>query len=296
MTITCTPPRPGDAPPPPGNQPVYLRLHGIRVIWISSPFEKEELFLEAGACRLFFCLKGTLEADGFIPEEGPPLRILPGYCGFIFHPLGCACRPRKSDADIRAVAIDFPYQDILQLLGSEELSRSIWHARQKKHTLGLVLQTTPAMQRLLGVMEAQAGNQGTGPLLVAARAMELLWLFVENHTCKTPRRIADSDRRAVQRARIVLEQQMADPPSLSQLAKTVGMSRSKLKKLFPDVCGLTPYGYLRRARMERALCLIRNNGMSVTEAAFEVGYNSLSRFSKVFAEHFGFNPSEARKL
>jgi AraC-like DNA-binding protein len=194
------------------------------------------------------------------------------------------------------VSIDFPHQSLLYLLGREDLNGSLWQARQKNRPLGIVIQTTPAMKRLLRLMEAQASHQGAGRLLLAAKAVELLWLFVENYTRKPGLHVSDADRRAVHRAQLVLEQQMADPPSLPQLAAQVGMSLSKFKQLFPEVCGNPPYGYLRLVRMERAMGLLRNAGMSVTETAFEVGYNSLSRFSKAFTDHFGFRPSEARKL
>jgi AraC-like DNA-binding protein len=54
------------------------------------------------------------------------------------------------------------------------------------------------------------------------------------------------------------------------------------------------FSYLRKARMERAMYLIRRNEMNITEVAYEVGYSSLSQFSRAFGEHFGIRPSQAR--
>ena len=48
--------------------------------------------------------------------------------------------------------------------------------------------------------------------------------------------------------------------------------------------------YLRQARMERAAELLRTGRCNVTEAAFAVGYNSLSHFSSAFHETFGCCP------
>jgi AraC-like DNA-binding protein len=47
---------------------------------------------------------------------------------------------------------------------------------------------------------------------------------------------------------------------------------------------------LRKVRMERAAELLRSGKFNVTEAALEVGYNSLSHFSKAFCDTFGCCP------
>lgn len=271
---------------------VHLAFPELRVTWLRSHCDKKELFIDAGVYRLFFCLDGMLQAEGFVREPRHLLQIHSGYCGFIFHPLGCTCHARGHS---RSVAIDFTQSNFLQFLGEENLSRAIWLARKKKQALGVVIPTPPPMKRLLKLMELRANGQGAGRFFVAAKAVELMGLFAE-HFSHTPRlRIPDADRHAVFRAQVFLEKRMADPPSLHQLASHVGMSLSKLKQLFPDVCGLPPYGYLRQARMERAFGLLQTTDMSVTEVALEVGYNSPSRFSKAFFTRFGFNPSDARK-
>jgi transcriptional regulator GlxA family with amidase domain len=104
------------------------------------------------------------------------------------------------------------------------------------------------------------------------------------------------DRECVRRAQAILEGNLEDPPSLSELASRVGVSTAKLKQVFPRVCGMPPYSYLRTLRMKKAFCLLGDGSLTITEVAYGVGYNSISHFSKVFADHFGMKPSEFRNL
>jgi AraC-like DNA-binding protein len=105
----------------------------------------------------------------------------------------------------------------------------------------------------------------------------------------------DQDRKAIEKARHILEKNLVEPPSLGDLASQVGMSLSKFKQVFRQSYAIPPYAYLRKARMEKAMCMLQLDGARVTETALEVGYNSVSHFAKAFASYFGVSPSEARK-
>ena len=72
------------------------------------------------------------------------------------------------------------------------------------------------------------------------------------------------------------------------------MSVSKFKQVFSRNCGKPPYVYLLEVRLERAMCLLRGEGLRVTQAAMEVGYSNLSCFAKAFEARFGIKPSRAR--
>jgi AraC-like DNA-binding protein len=63
-----------------------------------------------------------------------------------------------------------------------------------------------------------------------------------------------------------------------------------LSRLFSQQLGMTFQQYLRQIRLERAAELLRTGRCNVTEAAMEVGYNSLSHFSAAFHDAFGCCP------
>jgi AraC-like DNA-binding protein len=92
------------------------------------------------------------------------------------------------------------------------------------------------------------------------------------------------------RVREILQHRLADPPSLEELGRLVGCSSFYLSRQFSDATGLTIQQFLRQARLERAAELLRAGRHNVTEAALEVGYNSLSHFTLAFRETFGCCP------
>jgi AraC family transcriptional regulator len=92
------------------------------------------------------------------------------------------------------------------------------------------------------------------------------------------------------RVREVLAARLADPPTLDELGRLAGCSPFYLSRQFSEATGLTIQQFLRQARLERAAELLRAGKHNVTEAALEVGYNSLSHFTVAFREVFGCCP------
>lgn len=85
-----------------------------------------------------------------------------------------------------------------------------------------------------------------------------------------------------------------EQPLLSELAATVGLSPSYFHRLFKATTGLTPrdYGAAHRAsRMREGLA----NGQSVTEAIYDAGFNSSSRFYEQSTKMLGMTPTKFRQ-
>jgi AraC-like DNA-binding protein len=76
-----------------------------------------------------------------------------------------------------------------------------------------------------------------------------------------------------------------------KLARQVGMSASSFHKHFRAVTSTTPLQYQKDLRLIEARRLLRFGGASVSSAAFEVGYESPSQFSREYARKFGLSPS-----
>ena len=105
--------------------------------------------------------------------------------------------------------------------------------------------------------------------------------------CMRQKRVA---RDRVERTKELLARDLANPPSLESLGQEVGCSPFYLSRIFSREVGLTIPQYLRNIRMQRAAELLRSGRFNVTEAAIEVGYSSLSHFSKAFCETMGCCP------
>lgn len=86
----------------------------------------------------------------------------------------------------------------------------------------------------------------------------------------------------------------AEPPSLIELARAVGLNEFKLKTGFKQKFGNTVYRYLQEYRLEQARNWLQA-GERVNEVATRIGYDSLSSFSKAFTARFGLRPSKMRE-
>jgi AraC-like DNA-binding protein/quercetin dioxygenase-like cupin family protein len=86
-----------------------------------------------------------------------------------------------------------------------------------------------------------------------------------------------------------------DSVSADDVSRAVSVSERTLRRLFQDKLGLSWRTYLLHARMLRAMALLAGPGQSVQETASAVGFDSLSSFTRAFAQFCGETPSTYRK-
>ena len=91
-------------------------------------------------------------------------------------------------------------------------------------------------------------------------------------------------------ARDYLAQHYANPPNIPQLARMIGINRTKLKERFRETLGFTIYEYILQRRMERAAELLVSGDYGVAQVAYAVGYEYPANFSAAFKRHFGELP------
>ena len=81
---------------------------------------------------------------------------------------------------------------------------------------------------------------------------------------------------------------------VERLARVSGVSEAHFARSFRQAFGVPPHRYLLTRRIERATALLRDTGFSVTEIAFDTGWESLGTFGRTFRDVTGESPSEAR--
>lgn len=158
---------------------------------------------------------------------------------------------------------------------------------------GAALQMAPR-HRFLRHRVLSCGTHGAD----AASAMRLELVaaaLVESLGAPAPPRgrpeapVSDVMRR-VARAAERMESDHASPLTLRDVASTAGMSAYHFARVFRDLTGLPPHRYLMAVRLRRALLLLEQ-GASVTETCYDVGFASLSHFTTTFRRRFGVAPS-----
>jgi AraC-like DNA-binding protein len=89
-----------------------------------------------------------------------------------------------------------------------------------------------------------------------------------------------------------LKDHFAGPLRVESLAKRVGMSPSAFHLHFKNVTALSPLQYQKRLRLQEARRLMLGDGLDAAEAAFRVGYESPSQFSREYRRLFGAPPRQ----
>lgn len=136
----------------------------------------------------------------------------------------------------------------------------------------------------------------TRRIFLESKALELLSYLIGDDSLSeySPSLCADDEER-IRHAKDILISNMENPPSLAELARKVGLCTTRLNTGFRQVFGTSVFGYLKRHRLEKARWLIEIEDKSVSEAAWEVGYSSLSSFHRAFVNEYGINPSSCYK-
>jgi AraC family transcriptional regulator len=104
-----------------------------------------------------------------------------------------------------------------------------------------------------------------------------------------------AERRRAVGAALWLDERSAEPLTLDDMARTVGLSPFHFLRLFSRVIGVTPHQYLVRARLRRAARLLAQDSLSITEIALEVGFADLSNFVRTFGRAAGLSPGQFRR-
>lgn len=99
----------------------------------------------------------------------------------------------------------------------------------------------------------------------------------------------------VLKAQRLLAENFVTPPSLDALAHEVGMSRSGLCAAFRQIVGQSVFDYVGDLRMQRALAMLNDQGATIAEVAYAVGYGHPSSFSVAVQRRFGTTASALRR-
>ena len=96
------------------------------------------------------------------------------------------------------------------------------------------------------------------------------------------------------RARDAMDRDYAKTLDIPTLARIAYVSEAHFIRTFRATFSETPHRYLQRRRVERAMFLLRETDLGVTEICLEVGFASVGSFGRTFQEIVGESPTEYR--
>jgi YesN/AraC family two-component response regulator len=92
-----------------------------------------------------------------------------------------------------------------------------------------------------------------------------------------------------------VQQNLAEKIAVETVAKRCGMSKSHFSRTFKKEHDITFQDFLIQQRMNKAVKLLKNSDLHVTQIALAVGYCELSNFTSTFQRTIGIRPSSFRK-
>ncbi|MGD9158810.1 MAG: AraC family transcriptional regulator [Desulfobacteraceae bacterium] len=255
---------------------------------------ERKIFIE-DTCITLFCMSGRISLSAVYRGKKIEHTIPAGrFCLYSCPKDRCFIRC-KAEEYSKILQVLSPLSPLFNLLGENRLPPVLTGQETGGESVPLIREITIPMSGVIGLLNDSVTLNKVPDLFILSKILELLWMCFGTLHPDHDSGIDVDDHRALQRAMIILENNLESPPRLSQLANMVGMSTSKLKNIFPKAVGVPPYVYLRKKRMEKAMHLLKNGGMNVTEIAMEVGYNSFSHFTKAFSREFNVTPSRLKK-
>jgi len=128
--------------------------------------------------------------------------------------------------------------------------------------------------------------------VISGITLEILGLVHALSTHKDPD--FDVDEQAVEKARFFLRENLEGPLDMQLLLRELPMSYSKFRKMFKQATGESPNQYHLNLRLDKAKELLNTTHLNVTEVAYNLGFESVFYFSKLFKKKNGISPKSYR--
>lgn len=133
-------------------------------------------------------------------------------------------------------------------------------------------------------------TSGVPPLEREARFLQACALLVTRYAeIRAPRPAIGQERSAVQQVRCYLDEHFAEPVSLAELARLVGLSPYYVHRVFEREVGLPPHAYLESVRIRQAQRLLAQ-GEPIAQVAASLGFSDQSHLTRRFTRLLGITP------
>ncbi|MBB1087296.1 AraC family transcriptional regulator [Lysobacter sp. SG-8] len=193
---------------------------------------------------------------------------------------------------------DMPYVGLtleldLELIARLMVSGDMPARRTPGHPLGIAVSKVPsalldAFNRLIDLMDAP----GDIPMLAPLVKQEIFYRLLTGEQGELLRRIGTVGNHGYQVSRSIdwLKSNYSKPVRVEDLASRAGLSVSAFHAHFRAITALSPLQFQKRIRLNEARRLMLTERIDAADAAFKVGYESPSQFSREYSRHFGAPP------
>lgn len=154
----------------------------------------------------------------------------------------------------------------------------------------------PSMAVVLNQLISFNLNSSIKSLYFKGKAYELLSLFFNRsedaNIEQCPFLVDEVNVAKLKKAKDIIIANVAEPPTLQELADEIDLSIKKLKEGFKQIYGDTVFSFLFDYKMEMARKLLESGDYNVNEVGLRVGYSTSSHFIAAFKKKFGTTPKK----
>ena len=255
-------------------------MRGLWLLWRAAPSPLESSLYETVVCLI---LRGRKE----VSVGAQTLSFGPGECLLVSHDL--PVRSQITEAPYLALVFTVDVATI-RTLHDELAERGLDGDEARAAT---TCRADPGLLDALGRYLALASSPDDAKVLGPLISKEIHYRLLTAPFGGMLRNLLryDSNASAIARAIGQIRGDLRSPVAIPDLARKVGMSVSSFHKYFKSITSTTPLQYQKELRLLEARRLLKTSADSVSTAAFDVGYESPSQFSREYARKFGVPPS-----
>lgn len=195
--------------------------------------------------------------------------------------------------------LTFDLREVSQLLVDSNLPQPRTQQSSRGMTTGEL--TVPLLNAFIRLIDLLSDEKDI-PILAPVIQREIIYRLLVGDQGERLRQIATAGSQSQQIARAIgwLKNNYTQPVSIDDLAAQASMSPSTFHHHFRSLTALSPLQYQKQLRLQEARRLMLAERLDAANAAFQVGYESPSQFSREYNRMFGAPPlrdiSKLRKV
>lgn len=262
-------------------------VEGVKFYWFEEPVDMNSLVYPSGVCFLIQGQKSGYFDDQMFQYDTEHFLVVS-----VSTPLQC-----RSYAS--------PEQPLFGLcleLNVGEISKMITEMGGKHELKGATTRGVEpvkihpeldlAVERLMNALLSKAESKVLGKHLLK----EVFFRVLQSDHGKVLSDITEENSNLARINKVVeyINLNLKEKLTVEMLANQANMSVTSFHRTFKTMTGCSPVQYIKRIRLSRARSMIVHDGMKAKVAAGEVGYDSVSQFSREFKRYFSVPPAQSR--
>ncbi len=132
-------------------------------------------------------------------------------------------------------------------------------------------------------------------LLIKGLLYRIFWEIFDKYIEKSKNKELSLKLERIKDVLVYIDSNYQKTITLDELSKKGNISKFYLCRIFRDVLHISPIEYINKIRVEKATEFLRNTNMSISDIAFECGFNNISYFIKIFKKFMRTTPLKYRK-